>query len=74
MTDQHLESVWYSPSPWWHSGMKVAALILLLNALALEWAVLLRPELGWPAVVWIVLSLPCAALLGAWSTVQTDAK
>jgi len=74
MTDQHPEPVWYSPPvPWWYSGMKLAALVFLVNSIALEWAILLlHPEPGWIAPILAFFSLLGAVLMGAWSTVRTD--
>jgi len=71
MNDQKPDSIWYAPPiPWWYSGLKVAALVLLLNAIALEWAIILgRVDNGLPTVL-VILSIITASLLASGSTTK----
>jgi hypothetical protein len=46
------EALWsYTPDCWWHSGMRITALIFFINALALTWLLLFalvpRETLAW---------------------------
>jgi len=71
MNDQKPDSIWYAPPiPWWYSGLKMAALVLLLNAIALEWAIILsRVDNGLPPAL-VILSIIASSLLAAGSTMK----
>lgn len=64
-TDEQQQRTWSILIPWWHRASKVAALILLLNGLAMIWYALLYKESLWLFMGFAIWILIWAAICGS---------